>query len=74
MEVRRQRFSYNNRHNHFAIIAVFFGWLSPFDYMLAGDEGEDDDRKYTAESNAEVIDGYTKMIKTTWTFARHITI
>ena len=47
----------------FAIIAVFFGWLSPFDYMLAGDEGEDDDRKYTAESNAEVIDGYTKMIK-----------
>lgn len=47
----------------FAVIAVFFGWLSPFDYMLAGDEGEDDDRKYTAESNAEVIDGYTKMIK-----------
>ena len=47
----------------FAVIAVFFGWLSPFDYTLAGDEGEDDDRKYTAESNAEVIDGYTKMIK-----------
>lgn len=58
----------------FAVIAVFFGWLSPFDYTLAGDEGEEDDRKYTAESNAEVIDGYTKMIKTTWTFARHITI
>ena len=47
----------------FAVIAVFFGWLSPFDYTLAGDEGEDDDRKYTAESKAEVIDGYTKMIK-----------
>lgn len=47
----------------FVVIAVFFGWLSPFDYTLAGDEGEDDDRKYTAESNAEVIDGYTKMIK-----------
>ena len=47
----------------FAVIAVFFGWLSPFDYTLAGDEGEEDDRKYTAESNAEVIDGYTKMIK-----------
>lgn len=47
----------------FAVMAVFFGWLSPFDYTLAGDEGEEDDRKYTAESNAEVIDGYTKMIK-----------
>lgn len=47
----------------FAVIAVFFGWLSPFDYTLAGDEGEEDDRKYTAESNAEIIDGYTKMIK-----------
>ncbi len=47
----------------FAVIAVFFGWLSPFDYTLAGDEGEEDDRKYTAESNAEVINGYTKMIK-----------
>lgn len=47
----------------FAVIAVFFGWLSPFDYTLAGDEGEEDDRKYTAESNAEVIDGYIKMIK-----------
>ena len=47
----------------FAVIAVFFGWFSPFDYTLAGYEGEDDDRKYTAESNAEVIDGYTKMIK-----------
>lgn len=47
----------------FAVIAVFFGWLSPFDYTLAGDEGEEDDRKYTAESNAEVIDGYAKMIK-----------
>lgn len=47
----------------FAVIAAFFGWLSPFDYTLAGDEGEEDDRKYTAESNAEVIDGYTKMIK-----------
>lgn len=47
----------------FAVIAVFFGWLSPFDYTLAGDEGEEDDRKYTAESNTEVIDGYTKMIK-----------
>ncbi len=47
----------------FAVIAVFFGWLSPFDYTLAGDEGEEDERKYTAESNAEVIDGYTKMIK-----------
>lgn len=45
------------------IFAVFFGWLSSFDYTLAGDEGEEDDRKYTAESNAEVIDGYTKMIK-----------
>lgn len=47
----------------FAVIAAFFGWLSPFDYTLAGDDGEEDDRKYTAESNAEVIDGYTKMIK-----------
>lgn len=47
----------------FAIVVAFFGWLTPMSYTLAGDEGEEADRTYEAESNAEVIDGYAKLIK-----------
>lgn len=47
----------------FAIVAAFFGWLTPMSYTLAGDEGDEADRTYEAESNAEVIDGYAKLIK-----------
>lgn len=47
----------------FAIVAAFFGWLTPMSYTFAGDEGDEADRTYEAESNAEVIDGYAKLIK-----------
>lgn len=43
----------------FAVIAAFFGWLVPYSYSLAG---EDDDETEAA-TNAEVIDGYAKLIK-----------
>lgn len=44
----------------FIVISGFFGWLSPFKYGLAG---EAPDTEHNAETKAEVIDGYTLMIK-----------
>ena len=42
------------------IIMGFFGWLTPFSYGLAGEEP---DEEHNAETNAEIIDGYTLMVK-----------
>lgn len=44
----------------FVIIMGFFGWLTPFSYWLAGEEP---DEEHNAETNAEIIDGYTLMVK-----------
>ena len=44
----------------FVIIMGFFGWLTPFSYVLAGEEP---DEEHNAETNAEIIDGYTLMVK-----------
>lgn len=44
----------------FVVISGFFGWLSPFKYGLAG---EAPDTEHNAKTQAEVIDGYTLMIK-----------
>lgn len=44
----------------FVVIMGFFGWLTPFSYGLAG---EDLDEEHNAETNAEIIDGYTLMVK-----------
>ena len=44
----------------FVIIMGFFGWLTPFSYGLAGEEP---DEEHNAETNAEIIDGYTLMVK-----------
>lgn len=44
----------------FVIIMGFFGWLTPFSYALAGEEP---DEEHNAETNAEIIDGYTLMVK-----------
>lgn len=44
----------------FVIIMGFFGWLTPFTYGLAGEEP---DEEHNAETNAEIIDGYTLMVK-----------
>ena len=44
----------------FVVIMGFFGWLTPFSYGLAG---EDPDEEHNAETNAEIIDGYTLMVK-----------
>lgn len=44
----------------FVIIMGFFGWLTPFSYGLAGEEP---DEEHNAETNAEIIDGYTLIIK-----------
>lgn len=44
----------------FMIIMGFFGWLTPFSYGLAGEEP---DEEHNAETNAEIIDGYTLMVK-----------
>lgn len=44
----------------FVIIMGFFGWLTPFSYGLAGEES---DEEHNAETNAEIIDGYTLMVK-----------
>ena len=44
----------------FVIIMGFFGWLTPFSYGLAG---EDPNEEHNAETNAEIIDGYTLMVK-----------
>lgn len=44
----------------FIVIMGFFGWLTPFSYGLAG---EDPDEEHNAETNAEIIDGYTLMVK-----------
>ena len=44
----------------FVIIMGFFGWLTPFSYDLAGEEP---DEEHNAETNAEIIDGYTLMVK-----------
>lgn len=42
----------------YVLISSFFGWLSPFSFSLAGD-----DTVHDAETKAEVIDGYTLMVK-----------
>lgn len=44
----------------FVIIMGFFGWLTPFSYGLAGEEP---DEEHNAETDAEIIDGYTLMVK-----------
>ena len=44
----------------FVIIMGFFGWLTPFSYGLAGEEPYEE---HNAETNAEIIDGYTLMVK-----------
>lgn len=44
----------------FIVISGFFGWLSPFKYGLTG---ETPDTEHNAETQAEVIDGYTLMVK-----------
>ena len=44
----------------FIVISGFFGWLSPFKYGLAG---EAPGTEHNAETKAEVIDGYTLMVK-----------
>ena len=44
----------------FVIIMGFFGWFTPFSYGLAGEEP---DEEHNAETNAEIIDGYTLMVK-----------
>lgn len=44
----------------FVVISGFFGWFSPFKYGLAG---EAPDTEHNAETKAEVIDGYTLMVK-----------
>ena len=44
----------------FVIIMGFFGWLTPFSYGLAGEEP---DEEHNVETNAEIIDGYTLMVK-----------
>ncbi len=43
------------------LIASLFSWLSPFEYSLAGDDSNDPE--ISAESEAEVLDGYTLMIR-----------
>ncbi len=43
----------------FAVIAAFFGWLVPYSYSLAGEDGDETE----AATNAEAIDGYAKLIK-----------
>ncbi len=43
----------------FTVIAAFFGWLVPYSYSLAGEDGDETE----AATNAEVIDGYAKLIK-----------
>lgn len=42
----------------FFLISAFFSWLSPFKFTLAGDGTE-----HNAETKAEIIDGYTLMVK-----------
>lgn len=44
----------------FVIIMGFFGWLTPFSYGFAGEEP---DEEHNAETNVEIIDGYTLMVK-----------
>lgn len=44
----------------FVIIMGFFCWFTPFSYGLAGEEP---DEEHNAETNAEIIDGYTLMVK-----------
>ncbi len=50
----------------YILISAFFGWLSPFSYSLAGDEADPDTglpAEHNAQTKAEVIDGYTLMVK-----------
>ncbi len=50
----------------YILISAFFGWLSPFSYSLAGEETDPSTglpTEHKAETKAEVIDGYTKMVK-----------
>lgn len=44
----------------FIVVSGFFGWLSPFKYGLAG---EAPGTEHNAETKAEVIGGYTLMVK-----------
>lgn len=50
----------------YILISAFFGWLSPFSYSLAGDEADPGTGLPTernAQTKAEIIDGYTLMVK-----------
>ena len=50
----------------YILISAFFGWLSPFSYSLAGEDNDPNTGLHTehnAESKAEIIDGYTLMVK-----------
>ena len=50
----------------YILISAFFSWLSPFSYNLAGDETDPSTglpTEHKAETKAEIIDGYTLMVK-----------
>lgn len=50
----------------YILISAFFGWLSPFSYSLAGEDNDPNTGlppEHNAESKAEIIDGYTLMVK-----------
>lgn len=50
----------------YILISAFFGWLSPFSYSLAGEDNDPNTglpTEHNAESKAEIIDGYTLMVK-----------
>lgn len=50
----------------YILISAFFGWLSPFSYSLAGEYNDPNTglpTEHNAESKAEIIDGYTLMVK-----------
>ncbi len=50
----------------YVVISAFFGWLSPFEYSLAGEEADPDTGitdMHNAETNKEMLDGYTLMTK-----------
>ena len=50
----------------YILISAFFGWLSTFSYSLAGEDNDPNTglpTEHNAESKAEIIDGYTLMVK-----------
>ena len=50
----------------YVVISALFGWLSPFEYSLAGEEADPNTGitdMHNAETNKEMLDGYTLMTK-----------